>query len=278
MLMRFAARDSHCFPLSFLCSSLSLIYHVEHAVDELNSVLAEDITPTLERLRGEKQSYLQWSKNNADIGRLERFVVAAEYTHAQQVVNADKQGSAKLEQQVAELEQQVAAKKEALTKKEEEIAERSSHLRGDMEDRLGAAKELEQTRCKDVVKITSAWKNSQDVVGKAESDLEAARSLLQETKDAVEEKQQAMAVESNSIEQRKQEAKAAEDLVKQLTSDYQAMSAGIATSTGEEGGTLPEQISKAHSDSKKAEAKAQQAQMKIDHLSKELKVCDVLME
>jgi structural maintenance of chromosome 2 len=41
--------------------------------------LSEEITPTLERLRGEKQNYLKWSKNSADIERIERFVIAAEF-------------------------------------------------------------------------------------------------------------------------------------------------------------------------------------------------------
>ena len=50
------------------------------------------------------------------------------------------------------------------------------------------------------------------------------------------------------------------------------MSAGLAVSQGDEGMTLPDQIAKAHSDSKTAEAKVKQAEMKIKHLSKEMKV------
>ena len=52
-------------------------------VNELNKVLNEEITPTLEKLRGEKQHYLKWSKNNADIERIERFCIAYEFTKAQ---------------------------------------------------------------------------------------------------------------------------------------------------------------------------------------------------
>ena len=54
-------------------------------VNELNKVLNEEITPTLEKLRGEKQHYLKWSKNNADIERIERFCIAYEFTKAQKV-------------------------------------------------------------------------------------------------------------------------------------------------------------------------------------------------
>ena len=47
-------------------------------------VLAADITPTLERLREEKSHYLRWSANAAEVSRLERFCVAAEYDEAWQ--------------------------------------------------------------------------------------------------------------------------------------------------------------------------------------------------
>ena len=46
-------------------------------------VLAADITPTLERLREEKSHYLRWSANAAEVSRLERFCVAAEYDEAE---------------------------------------------------------------------------------------------------------------------------------------------------------------------------------------------------
>ena len=64
--------------------SLQTIAKKQQKLDELNSILNERITPTLERLRGEKQAYLQWSKNQADLERLERFVVAADYYRAVQ--------------------------------------------------------------------------------------------------------------------------------------------------------------------------------------------------
>ena len=48
-------------------TAIKTIEKKQMKVDEINSILSEEITPTLERLRGEKQQYLKWSKNNADI-------------------------------------------------------------------------------------------------------------------------------------------------------------------------------------------------------------------
>ncbi|KAJ1459546.1 RecF/RecN/SMC [Pelagophyceae sp. CCMP2097] len=52
-------------------------------VEEIARVLAEDIMPTLERLRGEKANYLRWSANTQECHKLERFVTAANFCDAE---------------------------------------------------------------------------------------------------------------------------------------------------------------------------------------------------
>jgi structural maintenance of chromosome 2 len=258
-------------------SALKTIEKKQAKVDELNAVLSEEITPTLERLRGEKQNYLKWSKNNADIERIERFVIAADFSNAQQALDNNSEGSAEMEEKVTELEAQASQYQEQLAKKEEEIEARSSQLKGEYDERHKEAKAEEEKRSKGLVKITSSWQNSKEVVSKAEHDLKAATTLVEETKSTVVTKEKEISEVSNTIEQQNQDAKDAEENLAQLTSDYQNMSAGIASSQGDEGRTLPEQISKAHSDSKTAEAKGKQAKMKMIHLAKELKVRNRLL-
>lgn len=36
-------------------------------MQEINKVLATEINPTLERLRGEKKHYMKWSANNTEV-------------------------------------------------------------------------------------------------------------------------------------------------------------------------------------------------------------------
>lgn len=253
-------------------AALKTIDKKQMKVDELNSVLAEEITPTLERLRGEKQSYLKWSKNSADIERIERFVIANEFMRAQQALDSNVEGSTEMEDKVAELEEKANACRDAIAEKEKEIAALSSKLSGEFESVHTNAKQTEEKRAKELVKVTSAWQNSSAIVKTAENDLKEAKTSLAETASAIATKEREMLKESERIEQAKEEAMEAEKRYEQLKSDYQNMSAGIASSQGDEGRTLPDQICKAHSDSKSAEAKAKQAKMKIDHLTKEIKV------
>jgi structural maintenance of chromosome 2 len=253
-------------------AALKTIDKKQMKVDELNSVLSEEITPTLERLRGEKQSYLKWSKNSADIERIERFVIASEFMKAQQALDNNVEGLTEMEDKVAELEEEASASRDAIVEKEKEIAVLSSKLSGEFESVHSKAKKTEEKRSKELVKVTSAWQNCSAIVNTAKNDLKEAKASLAETASAIAEREKEMSKESQRIEQAKVEAVEAEKHYEQLKSDYQNMSAGIASSQGDEGRTLPDQICKAHSDSKTAEAKANQAKMKIDHLTKEIKV------
>lgn len=251
-------------------AALKTIDKKQTKLDELNAVLAEEITPTLERLRGEKQGYLKWSKNNADMQRTERFVIASEYYRAQQALEND--DCSTMQEHLKTVDANLKEQQLLIKAKEEEISERSTMMSGEFGDALKQAKAVEEEQSKELVKITSSWQSCKDDVAKAESDLQAARALVEETKEAMAAKKSAVDAASTSIETLLDNAKEAEERLAQLTLDYQSMSAGISSSQGDEGRTLPEQISKAHSDSKTAEAKVKQAKMKIKHLTKEIKV------
>ncbi|CAE8628710.1 unnamed protein product, partial [Polarella glacialis] len=48
-------------------------------VEEINRLLAEEITPTLEKLQKERSNYMLWVSNNNEMERLQRFCIAYEY-------------------------------------------------------------------------------------------------------------------------------------------------------------------------------------------------------
>jgi structural maintenance of chromosome 2 len=257
-------------------TALKTIEKKQAKLDELNSVLSEEITPTLERLRSEKQTYLKWSKNNADIERMERFVVAFTYSNARKALQSNTEGSDEMKKKIQVLEETVAQCKAKIEETDKEIAERSGKIKGDFEEQLYKTKRNEEKYSKDLVRATSAWQNSKDILVKAENDLKKAEKVVEETLQSVSDKEQYVQNETNTIERKRQAAKDAEEKLAKLSLDYQALSAGITSTEGDDGATLPQQISKAHSDSKTAEAKVEQATMKIQHISKELKVSGVL--
>ena len=60
-------------------AALKTIEKKQLKVKELTQCLDEEITPTLDSLRSERQAYITWQSNNVELERLERFCVAAEY-------------------------------------------------------------------------------------------------------------------------------------------------------------------------------------------------------
>ena len=253
-------------------AALKTIEKKQSKVDELNAVLSEEITPTLERLRGEKQSYLKWSKNQGDIERIERLVIASEYMDAKSALENNSEGSGDMKSKVSELQQTKDQLEEDIASIGKEVETLSARLKGQFEQEHSKAKAEEDRLSKDLVKATSMWKHSKDNVEKAEKDLEAAQSLVEENKASIAAKEQERGQEADKIKKQKQDAIDAEKRLAQLQTDYKNMSAGISSSQGDEGRTLPERISKALSDSKTAEAKAKQAAMRIKKFTSELRV------
>jgi len=246
-------------------SALKTIEKKQTKVDEINSILSEEITPKLEKLRNEKQHYLKWSKNNADIERIERFVVASEFLNARNTLSKNNDEISEMTAKITTCQESLISFEADMKAKEAEIKELSSKMSEDFEARHAAARKNEEELAKEFVKATSSYDNSTKVSKTALEDLASAKALVEETLQLVTDKE--IEIENHSDNDAQQEAADAEKEVKRLQEEYQNMCAGI--SEGDE--TLPDQISKAHSDSKAADARIKQAKMKIDHLSKTLK-------
>ena len=253
-------------------AAIKTIEKKQMKVDEINSILSEEITPTLERLRGEKQQYLKWSKNNADIERIERFVVASEYVAAQNTLSQSTENHAKMEEEMAMHESTMQSAREEVKAKEEEIEKISSEMNSELETSHNAAKADEESKSKDLVKATSAWKNKKLAVASATKDVEEAQLAVTESSNAIAKMEKNVSMKISAIQKAKDEAVQAEVNLARLQTEYQNMCAGISSEEGDEGRTLPDQISNAHSEANNADAKAKQAQMKINHLEKSLKV------
>lgn len=250
--------------------SLQTIAKKQQKLDELNSILNERITPTLERLRGEKQAYLQWSKNQADLERLERFVVAAEYHCAAQSLQVN--AGANERQALAESESKTASHQETLQAKQQEIKDYTARLKGDYEEAHAAAKQAEEKESKQLVKVTAAWQNAKDILSKAQAEHQTTRQVLKDTEEALAKQQAEHAKDAGMLRGLHNAAQTAQAKADELAQDMQNWSAGVATSADDTGGNLPTQIAQAHSDAQTAQGKVKQGEMRLKHLENEVQM------
>ena len=91
----------------------------EKRVQEITSLLAEEITPKLEKLRSEKRSFLQWQKACSELERIGRVLRAWEWTEGRDRVER-KQGE--IEKKEGEVENVTDGRERAL--REGEAAEK----------------------------------------------------------------------------------------------------------------------------------------------------------
>lgn len=255
-------------------AAIKTIEKKQKKVDEINSVLNEEITPTLERLRGEKEHYLKWSKNSAEIELMQRFVIASEYNNAEQSLKRNEEEGNQMDTLFEEKNEEVEVHNTHIQQKEEQMEELSTRLTGEFGKANKDLKVTEEKYSKELVKVTSAWQNSVMTAKEAKQDLDSAKALVTETNQTVQSKKTEIQSDSTNISAAQKAAMKADADLERLTTEYQNMCAGISSEESGEGMTLPDQISKAHSDANAADARVKQANMKMSHLEKSIKVSD----
>jgi len=67
-------------------ASLQTMERKEQKMAEIERMLAEEIQPTLEKLRNERSAFFEWQKNKMEIDRLNRLVVAYQFTQMEQLL------------------------------------------------------------------------------------------------------------------------------------------------------------------------------------------------
>jgi len=112
-------------------AALRTIEKKQRKVEEINTLLAEEITPSLVKLRDERERFLHWSANNAEIERLRRIVALQAYAQAREHVKQLEQDRAQLVAQIEKHEAEQAQNHEAINalRAESHGAQRSQHDR-----------------------------------------------------------------------------------------------------------------------------------------------------
>lgn len=140
-------------------SALKTILKKQQKVDEINKVLSEEITPQLEKLRRECQLFMQWSSNNIEIERLERFCIAATFFEIETTLKCSVKESDELQSELKENDNIVIRCDSEIEAVEYQIEKLT---RAKMSSVKGEYLELEKRATsisKDVVKYTSTFEN-----------------------------------------------------------------------------------------------------------------------
>ena len=243
-------------------------------VDEINRILTEEITPTLEKLRGEKGHYLQWSANNAEIARLEKFCTAHDYVRAKHLVSQGEEDQVALDKEVSALRERIAAQKAEVAELTSESERLTKHREAAMEDSFRAAETRERELAKELVELNSRLSNKQKMERKQQKASSKAANDVAKCKGQIALKQEELEQLTAAAEALSARAEQAAADVERAETALANMHAGIAedagAGAGADGGSLTERIASAAAEATRAGSAASKAQLRIEHLNAEV--------
>jgi len=240
-------------------------------VEELSKCMDEEITPTLENLRGERQYYITWQSNNMELERLERFCVASEYREAELKVSKSEEDKEVI---LAELDG-LQTLQDSMQKEADECARKSAEIEKQRESEAeGGFQDLKKSEAdlsKELVKSNALLSNHMETIA---TEKEAAAALVRQTESSA-----TQAVEKNAELARcakelvalEAEALAAETEATTIRERYQNACAGVADETSAALLSLPEQVGAWEKRAREAESQQQQGSLRSSHAREQLK-------
>ncbi|KAI8973317.1 hypothetical protein BDF20DRAFT_824084 [Mycotypha africana] len=243
----------------------------ERKVEEINTLLAEDIIPKLDRLRAEKRVYLDFQKTEAEMERLNRLVISYEYKKHDDRLNRTGDNEARI-QQLIDLKKTVKALEDELNNIDTDrkavsakMSKNSSHS--------SKIKELEQ-RIKEYSTQAVRLNTKKGLLETSTADEQKSLSLLSGQKGELEQnlrdKRSSYERVYKEYEQFKKENDEKTAQMKSMDELIQTLTTGISAEEGQENGYM-EQLQQFKNAANKASTAEEQATLKIKHLSKELK-------
>ncbi|KAG2527360.1 hypothetical protein JM16_003481 [Phytophthora kernoviae] len=251
-------------------AALKTMMKKEKKVDEINNILADEITPTLEKLRAEKTHYLKWAANNTEMERLQRFCVAYDYQKAQDALNNTAQHVEKMQQSL----KSAAEQEEQIGQEMEQVENEVDNLHQQRDKEMG--KEFQQLKDnvenigKEVVKFTTKLKHCKASI---EQQVNAEAGMSEQRAET----EQGMAKLAKDIEKVKKKVNQVEETYtskESETNDYQrqiqALNAGMEQS-GDSDESLSERLASKQRELQENSTAIKQIKMKLKHMEESIK-------
>uniref|UniRef100_A0A6Q2XGE5 SMC hinge domain-containing protein n=1 Tax=Esox lucius TaxID=8010 RepID=A0A6Q2XGE5_ESOLU len=252
-------------------SAQKTIEKKEAKLKEIQTILNEEITPTMEKLKEERSSYLEYQKLMREIEHLSRLYVAWLFVCAEETKVRSAEDLKVLQDSITQLQA-------SMSENERKVQELSAEIH-----------ELQKKRDQEVSGVLKGLEEAlsevQRVDAKAQSALDLKKqNLKDETKKrkelvkSMEEDKKMLVVKEAEVSKVAEKLCVLQDEGRQDNADleaaqchFKAVSAGLSTNEDGEEATLAGQMMTCKNDMSKADTEAKQAQMKLKHAQAELK-------
>jgi len=235
-------------------------------VEEISKLLAEEITPSLEKLRKERAHYMQWTANNTECERLERFCVAYEYMRNEEAVKNSAQELAALQEQSQTLKNSRTSSQDLLDKINKEIEKLTKQKEKEMEHVFKKSEAKVTDLSKTLVKCNSSLSHKRESL---ESEIQSLRNLEQSVIEAhrfIEDKKNELSIVKKESEKMESENKRLIELLAGLQRQFGLLSNGLSAVDTENDQTLNDQMIECERIVQNSITESKQLEIKIKHL------------
>ncbi|XP_063176180.1 structural maintenance of chromosomes protein 2 isoform X2 [Chroicocephalus ridibundus] len=243
----------------------------ESKLKAIQMVLSEEITPTLQKLKEERSSYLEYQKVVRAIEHLSRLCIAYEFVLAEKTWVSSSEVLGEMQANVVKLQESMAESEKKFKQLDEEIAEmekkRKEEVGGTLRSLEDALSEIQRvhTRAQSAFDLKTQNLKSEE---KKYEDL--VKSMQEDSKALVSKEKEVKKIESELNALQEASEKDA-DALAAAQQHFNAVSAGLSSNDDGEAATLAGQMMACKNEISKAVTEAKQTQMKLNYAQQELK-------
>ncbi|KAM4052044.1 structural maintenance of chromosomes protein 2 isoform 2-T5 [Anomaloglossus baeobatrachus] len=250
----------------------------EAKLKEIQTILDEEIAPTLHKLKEERSSYLEFQKISREIEHLSRLYVAYQFMCAEET-------KVRSAEELKEMQDSIQKLQDAMAENERKVKELSKEIA-----------ELEKKRDEEVGGVLHTLKEELAEAQRADTKTQSALDLKKQNLKAEEKKRKevlkSMEEDAKALTNKEKEIKKITDSFSTLQEaskkdteaftaaqqHFNAVSAGLSSNEDGEEATLVGQMMTCKNEISKAETEAKQAQLKLKHTQQELKTKQAAMK
>ncbi|XP_037530912.1 structural maintenance of chromosomes protein 2 [Nematolebias whitei] len=252
-------------------SAQKTIEKKEAKLKEIQTILNEEITPTMQKLQEERSSYLEYQKLMREIQHLSRLYVAWLFVCAEETKLKSADNLKVMQDNINKMQASMAENEDKIKELSAQIQElekkRDQELSGVLKSLEDALAEVQRVDAKAQSSLDLKKQNLKDETKKRTEllkTMEEDKKLL-----VVKEKEVSKLAELlQAVQEEGQKDTAAFEAAEQ---HFKAVSAGLSTNEDGEEVTLAGQMMACKNDISKADTEAKQAQMTLKHAQAELK-------
>ncbi|XP_009813715.2 structural maintenance of chromosomes protein 2 [Gavia stellata] len=248
-----------------------IIEKKEAKLKEIQMVLNEEITPTLQKLKEERSAYLEYQKVIRAIEHLSRLCIAYQFVLAEETKVSSAEVLKEMQANVTKLQESMAESEKKMRQLSEEIAEtekkRDKEVGGKLRSLEDALSEIQRVHTRAQSALHLKNQNLKSEENKYE---ELVKSMQEDSKALVSKEKEVKKIEKelNALQEANEKDRDALAVAQQ---HFNAVSAGLSSNDDGEEATLAGQMMACKNEISKAATEAKQTQMKLNYAQQELK-------